>query len=199
MHKHNTRSQAVLKQAAATDTQSANSVLEEKTTEEVHCDEGEATDKAIPGNSSLPQAQSSKQQLHYPGTSTEHPVTSASSGGTNSVSFLATNVVNPGQKIFEIATFQLRLDCWEIRDIKMKTDILSAHLTDDTLIAVQDLVFNKPTYDLLKERLLQRYEPSMSARVAQLLQPGSLGDRKPSEILTFLKTSVKRVISFADA
>ena len=61
MHKHNTRSQAALKQAAATDTQSANPVLDEKTTEEVYCDEGAATDKAIPGNSSLPQAQSSKQ------------------------------------------------------------------------------------------------------------------------------------------
>ena len=118
MHKHNTRSQAALEQAAATDTQLANSILDEKTTEEVYCDEGAATDKAIPGNSSLPQAKSSKQQLHYPGTSTEHPVTLASSGATNSVSFLAPNVFNPGQKIFRdfsksnpslwFATFELR-------------------------------------------------------------------------------------------
>ena len=34
MHKHNTRSQAALEQAAATDTQSANPVLDEKTMEE---------------------------------------------------------------------------------------------------------------------------------------------------------------------
>ena len=128
-------------------------------------------------------------------------VTPATGNGfPNSV--LTPSVIHPGRKIFQdfnksypslwFTTFELRLDCWGIKSDKIKTDVLLAHLADDALLAVLDIVFNNPTYLLLKTKLLQHYEPSMSARVAQLLNPESLGDRKPSEILTFLKTNVAR-------
>ena len=67
----------------------------------------------------------------------------------------------------------------------MKTDVLSAHLTDKTLLVVQDIILNNLTYAFLKTRLLQTSEPSMIAEVSQLLNPETLGDRKPSKMLTF--------------
>ena len=121
-------------------------------------------------------------------------------GFSNSV--LTPSVIHPGQKIFQdfnksypslwFTTFELRLDCWGIKSDKIKTDVLLAHLTDDVLLAVQDIISNNPTYLLLKTKLLQHNEPSMSARVAQLLNPELLGDCKPLEILTLLKTNVAR-------
>ena len=72
----------------------------------------------------------------------------------------------------------------------MKTDLLLTHLNEDALISVQDLFFQNPTYSKLKQRLLEKYEPSMSARVSELLNPQSLGDSRPSNVLSFLRTNV---------
>ena len=63
-------------------------------------------------------------------------------------------------------------------------------MTDDSLLSVQGMIFTQPTYASLKDRLLERYEPIMSARVSESLKPQALGDRRPSELLTFLKASV---------
>ena len=110
--------------------------------------------------------------------------------------------LQPGRKICQdfnksypslwFATFELRLDCWGITSDRMRTDFLLGHLTDDSLLSVQDIIFARPTYALLKRRLLEQYEPTMSARVSELLNPQALGDRKPSELLIFLKASVAR-------
>ena len=53
----------------------------------------------------------------------------------------------------------------------MKTDVLMAHLTDKTLLIVQNIpvILNNLTNALLKTRLLQTFEPSTTAQVSQLL------------------------------
>ena len=91
-----------------------------------------------------------------------------------------------------LATFELRLNCWKIKSEKIKIDILLAHLTDETVLVVLDIILNNPTYASLKTRLLQAFEPSMTARVSEPLNPETLGDRKPYEMLTFLKANVAR-------
>ena len=110
--------------------------------------------------------------------------------------------VKPGRKIFQdfdcehpslwFATFELRLACWEIKSEKMRTDMLHAHFTEDSLVAVQDVIFSNATYARLKSKLLDRYEPTVSARVFKLLLPQWLGDRRPSEMLSYLKANVAR-------
>ena len=74
----------------------------------------------------------------------------------------------------------------------MRTYMLLAHLTEDSLVAVQDVIFSTPTYARLKSKLLDQYEPTMSARVSKLLRPQFLRDRKPSEMLSYLKANVAR-------
>ena len=149
-----------------------------------------------------PAATTKLQKVLFQKVNHSETVVTPATGNGFSNSVLTPSVLHPGQKIFQdfnksypslwFITFELRLDCWGIKSDKIKTDILLAHLTDDALLAVQDIIFNNPTNLLLKTKLLQHYEPSMSARVAQLLNLESLGDRKPSEILTFLKTDVVR-------
>ena len=38
--------------------------------------------------------------------------------------------------------------------------------------------------------MLDRYKPTMSTRVSKLLRPQFLGDRRPSEMLSYLKANV---------
>ena len=52
------------------------------------------------------------------------------------------------------------------------------------------MLFSNPTYSRLKSKLLDQYEPTMSARVSKLLQPQFLGDQRPSEMLSYLKANV---------
>ena len=109
---------------------------------------------------------------------------------------------HPGHKIVQIfnknhpslwfATFEFRLKFWKIDEEPMKTDLLLTHLNEDALVSVQDLIFQNPTYSKLKQRLLEKYEPSMSARVSELINPQSLGDNRPSDVLSFLRTNVAR-------
>ena len=71
--------------------------------------------------------------------------------------------------------------------------MLLAHLTEDSLVAVQDVIFFNPTYVRLKSKLLDRCEPTMGARVSKLLHPLFLGNRRPSEMLSYsLKANVAR-------
>ena len=83
------------------------------------------------------------------------------------------------------ATFEFRLKIWKIDEELMKTDLLLTHLNKDALVSVQDLIFQNPTYSTIK-CLLEKYEPSMSACVSELLNLQSLGDSHPSDVLSFL-------------
>ena len=131
-----------------------------------------------------PAATTKLQKVLFQKVNHSETVVTPATGNGFSNSVLTLSVLHPGQKIFQdfnksypslwFITFELRLDCWGIKSDKIKTDVLLAHLTDDALLAVQDIIFNNPTNLLLKTKLLQHYEPSMSARVAQLLNLESL-------------------------
>ena len=77
-------------------------------------------------------------------------VVTPATGNSFSNSVLTPSVIHPGRKIFQdlnksypspwFTTFELRLDCWGIKNDKIKTNVLLAQLTDDALLAVQDIL-----------------------------------------------------------
>ena len=213
-HTYNTRLQSSLSAASVSNTQPNPSSVESTITGNVQGGGSKLdVEASIENNVEEPAASSKLKKVPFQktvsnvatpmsGNELYLPTTAFSPKGSIPTSHLSPLVVHPGRKIFQdfsksypslwFATFELRLNCWEIKSEKMKTDILVAHLTDEILLVVQDIILNNPTYASLKTRLLQTFEPSMTARVSQLLNPETLGDRKPSEMLTFLKANVAR-------
>ena len=58
-----------------------------------------------------------------------------------------------------------------------------AALDEDGIRAVADLVGPLATYDALRNRLVDAFEVPRSMRFRTMLQPGGIGDRRPSQLL----------------
>ena len=63
--------------------------------------------------------------------------------------------------------------------------MLFANLTEDSLVAVQDVIFSIPTYSSLKSKLFDQSEPT-----SKLLHPKFLENQTPFEMLSYLKADV---------
>ena len=70
-----------------------------------------------------------------------------------------------------VCYFETAIGMLENKCEKMRADMLLAHSTEDSLVTVLNVIFSSPTYSKLKSKLLDWYEPTMSAIVSKLLHP----------------------------
>ncbi|XP_070853707.1 uncharacterized protein [Drosophila suzukii] len=78
----------------------------------------------------------------------------------------------------------------QIIDDTDKFDLVTLHLEEDVVLAVEDLVIRPPNenkYVAIKNRLLQKFAESPESKLRRLLQGGGTSGLKPSEILANMR------------
>ena len=65
-------------------------------------------------------------------------------------------------------------------------------LPSDVLLIIQHLLINQASYQCIKQRLLQWFEPNLSSRVTELLNYSSTTAKKPSQFLLMLRTKLAK-------
>jgi len=90
------------------------------------------------------------------------------------------------------ALFENKLQQCEVTADDKRRNALTSCLPNDVLLVVHDLIVNQPSYENIKERLLQWFEPNMSSRVSELLSCPTITDERPSQFLLMLRTKLAR-------
>lgn len=88
------------------------------------------------------------------------------------------------------AQAELQFNAAGVTDPAAKLAHVLGSLAQDNAAEVTDLLALPPTaetFNQLKARLLERYAGSPSARLARLLEPDELGDRRPTELLRSMR------------
>ena len=85
--------------------------------------------------------------------------------------------------------FKLKLQqCGLLVDEKRKNALTSC-LPNDVLLIIHDLLINQASYQCIKQRLLQWFEPNLSSRVTELLNYSSV---TASQFLLMLRTKLAK-------
>lgn len=71
----------------------------------------------------------------------------------------------------------------QIRSDVYKTNHVVAALDEEGVRAVSDLIGPSACYESIKERLIATFSASQTTRFRSIMQPGGLGDRRPSQLL----------------
>ena len=88
--------------------------------------------------------------------------------------------------------FELKLQqCGPLADEQRKNALTSC-LPNDILLTIHDLLINQASYQCIKQRLLQWFEPNLSSRVTELLNYSSVTAEKPSQFLLMLRTKLAK-------
>ena len=75
-----------------------------------------------------------------------------------------------------------------------KKNALTSCLPNDVLLIIHDLLINQASYQCIKQRLLQWFEPNLSSRVTELLNYSSVTAEKPSQFLLMLRTKLSKCL-----
>ena len=71
----------------------------------------------------------------------------------------------------------------KIRSDNTRVNYILTALDEEGVKAVADLIGPDASYVSLKDRLISTYSASHSARLRTIVQPGNMGDRRPSQVL----------------
>ena len=86
--------------------------------------------------------------------------------------------------------FELKLQqCALATDEERRNTLLSC-LPNDVLLIVHDILVNQPSYQRIKQCLIQWFEPNLSSRVSELLGCTTVPEEKPSQFLLTLRTKL---------
>ena len=99
---------------------------------------------------------------------------------------------------FERIRKQLRPRTWsqalgqefELVTDEQRNSALTSCLPNDVLLIVHDLLINEPSYQTIKQRLIQWFEPNLSSRVSELLSYPTVAEERPSRFLLTLRTKL---------
>ena len=79
--------------------------------------------------------------------------------------------------------------CALATDEERRVALLSC-LPNNVLLIVHDISVNQPSYQRIKQRLIQWCEPNLSSRVSELLECTTVPEEKPSHFLLTLRTKL---------
>ena len=68
----------------------------------------------------------------------------------------------------------------------------TSSLPKDVLLIINDLLINQASYQCIKQRLLQWFDPNQSSRVTELLDHSTVTAEKPSQFLLMLRTKLAK-------
>ena len=88
--------------------------------------------------------------------------------------------------------FELKLQLCGILADERRKNALTSCLPNDVLLIIHDLLINQASYQCVKQRLLQWFEPNLSSRVTELLNYSSVTAEKPSQFLLMLRTKLAK-------
>ena len=86
--------------------------------------------------------------------------------------------------------FELKLQQFELVTDEQRNSALTSCLPNDVLLIVHDLLINEPSYQTIKQRLIQWFEPNLSSRVSELLSYPTVAEERPSRFLLTLRTKL---------
>ena len=88
--------------------------------------------------------------------------------------------------------FELKLQQCGLLADEQRKNALTSCLPDDVLLIIHDLLINQASYQCIKQRLLQWFEPNLSSRVTELLNYSSVTAEKPCQFLLMLRTKLAK-------
>ena len=88
--------------------------------------------------------------------------------------------------------FELKLQQCGLLADEQRKNALTSCLPNDVLLIIHDLLINQASYQCIKQRLLQWFEPNLSSRVTELLNYSSVTAEKPSQFLLMLRTKLAK-------
>ena len=88
--------------------------------------------------------------------------------------------------------FELKLQQCELLADEQRKNALTSCLPNDVLLIIRDLLINQASYQCIKQRLLQWFEPNLSSRVSELLNYSTVTAEKPSQFLLMLRTKLAK-------
>ena len=87
--------------------------------------------------------------------------------------------------------FEQKLQQCNFNGDEQRRNALSSCLPNDILLVVHDLLLlNEPTYQRIKQPLIQWFEPSSSFRVSELLNYSTVTEERPTQFLVTLRTKL---------
>ena len=86
--------------------------------------------------------------------------------------------------------FELKLPQCALATDEERSNALLLCLPNDVLLIVHDILVNQPSYQRIKQRLIQWFEPNLSSRVSELLGCTTVPEEKPSQFLLTLRTKL---------
>ena len=112
------------------------------------------------------------------------------------------NLYNPNSKIFRdfdknmpcvwFTLFESKMEQYQILADEHRRNALASCLPNDVLVIVHDLLLNHSSYQSIKQRLIQWFEPDLGSRVSELLSYPVITDEKPSQFLLTLRTKLAK-------
>ena len=112
------------------------------------------------------------------------------------------NLYNPNSKIFRdfdknmpcvwFTLFESKMEQYQILADEHRRNALASCLPNDVLVIVHDLLLNHSSYQSIKQRLIQWFEPDLGSRVSELLSYSVITDEKPSQFLLTLRTKLAK-------
>ena len=88
--------------------------------------------------------------------------------------------------------FELKLQQCGLLADEQRKNALTSCLPNDVLLIIHDVLINQASYQCIKQRLLQWFEPNLSSTVTELLNYSSVTAEKPSQFLLMLRTKLAR-------
>jgi hypothetical protein len=98
---------------------------------------------------------------------------------------------NADRPALYFARLEAIFECNKVATEKAKFNFAISIMEDRYAIEMEDIIRNPPTdqpYQRLKEAMLQRFTASQTSRLQRLLNPGYVGDVKPSALLRHFRS-----------